>query len=398
MAILVINSGSSSVKFALFDFDSETCLASGIIERLGSDQASGELKVPGEISQPIDVAKGATATDAMHAIVAALRQAPTVQDVEVSALGHRVVHGGERFARPELVTNDVISGIRELCSLAPLHNAPNADGIEAARSVFPDAPNVAVFDTAFYHTVQPKVYRYAVPENLYTDHAVRRYGFHGTSHQFVATEAVKHLSLDRNNHRLLSAHLGNGCSATAIVNGNAVDTSMGITPLEGLVMGTRSGNVDPNLHSYLVDRTGMSLQEVTDLLNKKSGLLGLSGTSNDMRTLTELHNNGNTRATLAIDVFCFRLARELAGLMVSLEGTPNALIFTGGIGENSRITREKTIAHLAAFGFGIDPESNSSNGQYHAGLISPKGSSPAVIVIPTNEELAIARATKSVLS
>lgn len=398
MAILVINSGSSSVKFALFDIQSEACLASGIIERLGSDHASGELKIPGENIHPIDVAKGATAADAMHSIVAALKHSPALRDVEITALGHRVVHGGERFAAPELVTDDVLTGIRDLCSLAPLHNAPNADGIQAARSVFPDAPNVAVFDTAFYHTIQPKVYRYAIPEELYINHGVRRYGFHGTSHQFVATEAVKRLSLDPGNHRLLSAHLGNGCSATAIVNGHAVDTSMGITPLEGLVMGTRSGNVDPNLHSYLVDRTGMSLGEVTDLLNKKSGLLGLSGTSNDMRTLTELHQKGDARATLAIDVFCFRLARELAGLMVALEGTPDALIFTGGIGENSRITREKTVAHLAAFGFAIDPKSNSSSGQDRNGLLSPDGASPAVIVIPTNEELAIARATKSLLS
>lgn len=398
MAILVINSGSSSVKFALFDTQSEACLASGIVERLGSDHASGELKVPGENNQQIDLAKGATAADAMHSIVAALHLSPALQGVEVTALGHRVVHGGERFTRPELVTDEVISGIRDLCSLAPLHNAPNADGIEAARSVFPDAPNVAVFDTAFYQTIQPKVYRYAIPEELYIKHAVRRYGFHGTSHQFVAEEAVKRLSLDPNNHRLLSAHLGNGCSATAIVNGKAVDTSMGITPLEGLVMGTRSGNVDPNLHGYLVDRTGMSLAEVTDLLNKKSGLLGLSGTSNDMRTLTELHQNGDSRATLAIDVFCFRLARELAALMVSLDGAPDALIFTGGIGENSRIAREITVKQLASFGFAIDPASNASNGRDHGGVISPNGASHVVIVVPTNEELAIARATKAILS
>jgi len=318
--------------------------------------------------------------------------------VEVTALGHRVVHGGERFATPELVTDEVLSGIRDLCSLAPLHNAPNADGIDAARSAFPSIPNVAVFDTAFYQTIQPKVYRYAIPEELYIKHAVRRYGFHGTSHQFVAAEAVNRLSLNPNNHRLLSAHLGNGCSATAIVNGKAVDTSMGITPLEGLVMGTRSGNVDPNLHSYLVERTGMTLQDVTDLLNKKSGLLGLSGTSNDMRTLTELHNKGDSRATLAINVFCFRLARELAGLMVSLDGSPDALLFTGGIGENSRIVREITVKQLAAFGFAIDTESNLSNGQDRDGVISPNGASPLVLVVPTNEELAIARATKAILS
>lgn len=398
MAILVINSGSSSVKFALFDTQTETCLASGIVERIGSEHASGELKVPGENDHQINLGKSATAADAMHSIIAALRLSPALQAVEITALGHRVVHGGERFTRPELVTDEVISGIRDLCSLAPLHNAPNADGIEAARNVFPHAPNVAVFDTAFYQTIQPKVYRYAIPEELYINHAVRRYGFHGTSHQFVAAEAVKRLSLDPNNHRLLSAHLGNGCSATAIVNGKAVDTSMGITPLEGLVMGTRSGNIDPNLHSYLVDRTGMSLQEVTDLLNKKSGLLGLSGTSNDMRTLTELHQNGDSRATLAIDVFCFRLARELAGLMVSLEGTPDALLFTGGIGENSRIVREMTVNNLASFGFSIDTESNLSNGRDRDGVISPEGASPAVIIVPTNEELAIARATKATLS
>ncbi len=398
MATLVINSGSSSVKFALFDTLSEACLASGIAECLGTENATGELIVPGEKNRPINLRKGATATDAMHAIVAALRLSPALKNVDVTALGHRVVHGGERFSGPELVTDEVISGIRDLCSLAPLHNAPNASGIEAAQAVFPKAPNIVVFDTAFYQTIAPKVYRYAVPENLYTDHAVRRYGFHGTSHQFVSTEAVKRLSLDLNNHRLLSAHLGNGCSATAIVNGKAVDTSMGITPLEGMVMGTRSGNVDPNLHGYIVDQTGMTLKEVTEMLNKVSGLLGLSGTSNDMRTLTAHHLNGDSRATLAIEVFCFRLARELAGLMVSLEGTPDALLFTGGIGENSRIVREITVKQLAAFGFALDLESNLSNGRDRGGVISPDGTSPAVLVVPTNEELAIARATKAILS
>lgn len=398
MATLVINSGSSSVKFALFDTQSEACLASGIVERLGSDKATGELVVPGEEDRQIDLAKGSSAADAMHSIVAALRLSPSLQNVDVTALGHRVVHGGERFAGPELVSDEVIASIRDLRSLAPLHSKPNADGIEAAQTVFPGTPNVVVFDTAFYQSIAPKIYRYAVPEALYTEHSVRRYGFHGTSHQFVGAEAVNRLSLDPNKHRLLSAHLGNGCSATAIVNGKAVDTSMGITPLEGLVMGTRSGNVDPNLHSYLVNRCGMTLEEVTEMLNKKSGLLGLSGKSNDMRTLTQLHNDGDSRATLAIDVFCFRLARELAGLIVSLEGTPDALIFTGGIGENSRIAREKTVQQLNPFGFTIDLESNLSNGMDRAGVISQEGSSPTVLVVPTNEELAIARATKAILS
>ena len=398
MAILVINSGSSTVKFALFDGDTEARLASGMIERIGEADATGVIKVSSEDDQKIALQESASVTDAMHSIVAALQSSPTLNEIDVAAIGHRVVHGGEKFTKPELVDDEVITGIRDLVSLAPLHNGPNADGIEAARKAFPNTPNVAVFDTAFYQSIAPKVYRYAVPENLYQDHGVRRYGFHGTSHQYVGTEAVKRLQLDPNNHRLLSAHLGNGCSATAIVNGKAVDTSMGITPLEGLVMGTRSGNVDPNLHSYLVNNCGMTLEEITELLNKKSGLLGLSGQSNDMRTLTQLHENGDRRATLAIDVFCFRLARELAGLMVSLHGKPDALIFTGGIGENSKLVREITVAQLAIFGFTIDPESNTTHGRECDGILSSDGVKPTVIVVPTNEELAIARAAKSFLS
>ncbi len=394
MAILVINCGSSSVKFALFDDNGSTSLAKGIVERIGAIGTSGEFSLGNADPVSIAINDKANHARALECLIHSLQTTPALGSLTVSAIGHRVVHGGEKFPGACLIDAGVIARIRELAALAPLHNHAHADGIEAARAVFPNVPQVAVFDTSFYQSVAPEVYRYALPDEYYRKHGVRRYGFHGTSHQFVTREAVARFGLDPGKHRILSAHLGNGCSATAVVNGEAVDTSMGITPLEGLVMGTRSGNVDPNLHQYLMTQTGMTLDEVTDLLNKKSGLMGLSGISNDLRTLAALYREGHEMAVLAIDVFCFRLARELGGLIVALRGTPDALVFTGGIGENSTLVRAKTLDLLKPFGFQIDTASNELAGKTTNGIISRPGGFPIAAVIPTNEERAIAETTR----
>lgn len=398
MVVLVINCGSSSLKFSVISPDENTTIAHGGVECIGMDTTVGSLTLQNGEKQPISCPPGCDHHAAIQAALKALFSAPSMENVTIEAIGHRVVHGGESFADSVLIDDRVLATIKQLSTLAPLHNPANAIGIEATRALFPDLPQVAVFDTAFHQSIGPTVYRYAVPENLYRDYGVRRYGFHGTSHQYVTEQAVAILGLDPRSHRLLSAHLGNGCSATAVLNGKSKDTSMGITPLEGLVMGTRSGNVDPNLHHYLHSRTGMSLDAITDLLNKKSGLLGLSGCSNDLRTLTEKMNDGDPAASLAIEVFCFRIARELAGLIVALEGKPDALIFTGGIGENSRIVRAKILQHLAPFDFTLDPTANATSGAQTRGIISQPSHHPVAIVIPTNEELAIARATLSLIA
>jgi len=398
MGILVINCGSSSVKFALFD-DLDACpLVRGSVEQLGSPAISGHYTLRDSEPAPITFDHGHDHAAALAATFHALKSDSRLEGLAITAVGHRVVQGGQSFSGPVVVGPKELDDIRDLAPLAPVHAVPNALGIEAAIESLPGIPQVAVFDTGFHQTIAPRVYRYAVPESLYKDHQVRRYGFHGTSHEFVAGEACRRLELPLERSRLITAHLGNGCSATAILNGQSVDTSMGLTPLEGLPMGTRSGSIDPNLHSYLQKQTGMSLEDINDLLNHKSGLLGVSGLSNDLRTLAQRLAEGCEAANLAIDIFCFRLAREIAGLTVALQGMPEALIFTGGIGENSPLVRERTVEQLAHFGFQIDPVSNDSHGAGHQGLISPAASSgPPVIVVPTNEELAIAQATQKLV-
>ena len=390
MAVLVINCGSSSVKFALFDGGNEA--ARGMVERIATQGTAGHLETPASGRIPLHVPAEASHAAALTAILDALRLEPALGGLEISAVGHRVVHGGDRFSAPCLVTAEVLAEIRALAPLAPSHALANATGIDAATAVFPGIPQVAVFDTAFHQTIPPEVHRYAIPPEFHRDHRVRRYGFHGTSHAWVAARARQILGLPEDKHRLLTAHLGNGCSATAIVNGRSVDTTMGLTPLEGLVMGTRSGNVDPNLHAYLHRRTGMSLDGITDLLNHRSGLTGLTGTG-DLRRIAELHASGDPAAILAIGIFTFRLARELCALGAALGGPPDAIVFTGGIGENSALVRRETIARLGLLGARLDPALNAAHGTHTAGRISPPDTMPVVLVVPTNEELAIATAT-----
>jgi acetate kinase len=371
--VLVLNSGSSSVKYALVD------------------PATGERPLSGQ-AENIGAA-GGSYHDALTRILGHLDDKG---HVDLAGAGHRVVHGGERFSDSVLVDDEVLDAIRSFSRLAPLHNPANLAGLEAVAQVRPGLPQVAVFDTAFHQTMPPAAYRYAVPLEWYTRHAVRRYGFHGTSYRFVSERAATLLGHPSAGHppaalRLVVAHLGNGCSAAAISGGRSVDTTMGLTPMEGLVMGTRSGDVDPGLLGYLAEQTGRSAADLTDALDTKSGLLGLSGTSNDMRTISEAAERGDERARLALDVFVHRLAKAIAGLAAS-QGGLDALVFTAGIGENSVLVRRRVLARLGFLGLAEDPAANAAHGRATGGRISLPGPVQA-LVVPTDEELMIARDT-----
>jgi len=388
--ILVINCGSSSIKFALINEDHEPFVMSGLAERLGSPEAQIHWQQDGnKHSQSLPNANHRAAL----AQVLTLVQADT--DHELHGIGHRVVHGGEHFTSACLLDQSTIAAIRATAPLAPLHNPANLQGIEAAIKLFPELPQVAVFDTAFHQSLPEHAYRYALPEALYREHGVRRYGFHGTSHRFVSQRAAQMSGLPVNASSWLVAHLGNGCSTCAIVDGQSRDTSMGLTPLEGVVMGTRSGDVDPNLHSHLARTLGWNLEQIETLLNKESGLLGLSALSNDMRTLEQAHEQGHAGATLAIDVFCYRLAKSLAAMSCALPQL-DGLIFTGGIGENSALIRSKTVAHLQLLNLALDPQANTNTVRGSAGPIQAHGH-PRVLVVPTNEERQIALDTLALL-
>lgn len=381
--ILVINAGSSSLKFALVNEAQAQFPIQGLAERLGSAEATlhwqeGNEKHSRSISN-------ATHTEALAQLL------PLVEAVaggKISGVGHRVVHGGEDFTTACLIDQSALAAINANTPLAPLHNPANLQGIAAVTALYPELPQVAVFDTAFHQTMPDKAYRYALPETLYREHGVRRYGFHGTSHQYVSTQAAKLAELSYDNSSWLVAHLGNGCSTCAVLNGRSVDTSMGMTPLEGLVMGTRSGDVDPNLHSHLARTLGWSLNEIDRMLNQDSGLLGLSGLSNDMRQLEAARADGHLGATLAIDVFCYRLAKSLAALSCALPSL-DGLVFTGGIGENSSLIRAKTVAQLGLLNLHINDDANANCIRGKSGLIQQSGSR-RILVVPTNEERQIA--------
>jgi acetate kinase len=393
-SVLVLNSGSSSVKFALVEPQSGKHLLTGIGERLGSPEALLRVRRLGGDAVDEWLAEGTH--QAVVARVLAHVGAAERDGLHLLGAGHRVVHGGERFAASVLVDDEVISAVRSVSHLAPLHNPANLAGIESVTAVLPDLPQVAVFDTAFHQTMPPHAFRYAVPEEWYTQHAVRRYGFHGTSHRFVSERATVLLGRPVTDLRLVTAHLGNGCSATAVRDGVSVDTTMGLTPLDGLVMGTRSGEVDPGVIAYIAGRTGMDLDEITRALNTESGLLGLSGVSNDMRTVAAAAAGGNEHARLALDVFVHRLSKAIAGLVVGLERL-DALVFTGGIGENSAVVRSMVLARLGFLGLAEDVQANARHGQDTEGRISVSGSVVA-LVVPTDEELLIARDTARIIA
>jgi len=383
--VLVINCGSSSIKYALIDADPQAPRLAGLAERLGSSDArlKGKDSAGESLTQPLPNADHA---DALNAILQRLEgRVP-------GAVGHRIVHGGEHFTQAALIDDSVIEAIETTAALAPLHNPTNLAGIAATRKVFPDLPQVAVFDTAFHQTLPPRAYRYALPEALYTEHGIRRYGFHGTSHAFVSQRAGELSS--RGAGGWLTAHLGNGCSTSAVWNNQSLDTSMGLTPLEGLVMGTRSGDVDPGLHAHLHRQLGWSLDEIDNVLNKQSGLLGLSGLTNDMREVEDQAMAGHPGAKLALDVFCYRIAKSLAALSCALPKL-DGVIFTGGIGENSPIVRREVLALLPHFGFSLDEAANEATIRGKEGKLDSAGhQGPEVWVIPTDEEGRIAMETR----
>jgi acetate kinase len=392
--VLVLNSGSSSVKFALLRPATGERLMGGIGERLGTPDAVLRIqRFPGRAVEE-KLPEGTHQAVLARVLEQVVEPGPT--GGRLLGAGHRIVHGGDRFTASVRVDDSVIAAVRTFSRLAPLQNPAELAGIEAVRAAAPGLPQVAVFDTAFHATMPPHAFRYAVPEEWYVRYGVRRYGFHGISHRFVSGQAAARLGRPLRELCLVTAHLGNGCSAAAVRDGVSVDTTMGLTPLEGLVMGTRSGDVDPGLHAYLADQAGLSVGQITRALNSDSGLQGLSGMGNDMRTVTAAAAEGDERARLALDVFVYRLAKAVAGLVVGL-GRLDALVFTGGIGENSALVRSLALARLGFLGLAEDAQANAAHGRHTGGRIS--AADPALaLVVPTDEELLIARDTARVIA
>lgn len=390
MDVLVLNCGSSSAKFAVIDPATSKEELSGIAQRLGSPEASLDWKHNGtKQSRPIP---GAHHEEALRAVNELLEELGLTG--ELIGVGHRVVHGGSKFSGSMAITPEVVAKVEECIPLGPLHNPPNLVGIKLAQELFPKLPQVGVFDTAFHQTMPPVAYTYPVPYEWLEKHSVRRYGFHGTSHRFVARHALQLTGLSPENHRLVTAHLGNGCSCTAVRDGKSVDTTMGLTPLEGVMMGTRSGSVDPAIVGHLAAALGKPAEQILDALNKKSGLLGVSGLSNDMRTIEGAAADGHERARLAFDIFCYVLAKAIAALVVPL-GRLDALVFTGGIGENSVTVRQRTVSQLGFLGLTIDHAANAAHGRGQNGRITEEVR-PQALVVPTNEELMIALDTAEI--
>ena len=404
MNVLVLNCGSSSVKFQLIATDldliernADKRLARGTVERVGGE-AIVTLHAEGQEARR----STAPLRDTRAAVELIIRWACSadsgIHDVQsvadVHAVGHRVVHGGERFTHSVVIDEQVLRGIEDCIDLAPLHNPANIKGIEAAREVFgPGVPEVAVFDTAFHQTLPDYAYLYALPYQFYRRHRIRRYGFHGTSHRYVAYRYRQLRGLAREETNVITLHLGNGCSAAAIKRGDSVDTSMGLTPLEGLVMGTRTGDIDPAIIDFIAAKEGLTAQEVETLLNKQSGLIGISGLTNDMRELLdEARENDDRRARLAIEIFCYRARKYIGAYLAAMNGA-DAVVFTGGIGENSAEVRASVCDGLQWMGLELDAERNAAHTQGREGLISRDGARLAAYVIPTDEELLIARDT-----
>lgn len=390
--ILVINCGSSSLKFALFPSGQQEPLTSGIAEMLGQSEARIIFKLDGK--KTTASLNGGAHREAMDALLTFFADHNWLSDVV--AVGHRMVHGGEKFQASTLLTEELLQTAESLNHLAPLHNPANILGMRTAMEKLPGVPQAAVFDTAFHQTMPEEAFLYALPMRFYRDSGIRRYGFHGTSHRYIAEEAVRLFGLDPENHGIVIAHLGNGASATAVKNGKSMDTSMGLTPLEGLVMGTRSGDVDPGALIHLLTHHGYDSASLDKLLNKESGLLGLSEMDNDMRALEEAMGQGHEGATRAIKVFVHRLARYIGGLASSLHRF-DLLVFTGGIGENSPVIRAMTLDRLAVFGLTTDVAANDGIFGGKSGIISNGGQTKAA-VIPTNEEWMIAKDTEALIA
>lgn len=397
MKVLVINCGSSSLKYQLINMETEESLAQGLVERIGIEGSILTQKVPGKdkyiIEQPMADHKDAiklvldALVDANHGVISSMD--------EISAVGHRVVHGGEKYSESVVIDDAVMESLEECVKLAPLHNPANIIGINACKSLMPNTPMVAVFDTAFHQTMPKTAYMYPLPYELYTKYGIRKYGFHGTSHKYVSAECAKLMGKDIKDVKIITCHLGNGASLAAIKDGHCVDTSMGFTPLEGIAMGTRCGNIDPAIVTFLMNEGKMTAKEIDNLMNKQSGVLGLSGVSSDFRDIEDAAKEGNERAILALDVYNYRV-REMIGAYAAAMGGVDAVVFTAGLGENAIETRADICKGLEFLGIEIDDAKNNVRGK--ATEVSKDGAKVKVFVIPTNEELVIARDTKELTS
>lgn len=392
MNILVINCGSSSLKYQLINSDTEAVLAKGLCERIGIEGSQITYQPTGG-EKEVTVSPMPTHTQAIKLVLDALTNAKTgviASLAEVGAVGHRVVHGGEKFTSSTLLTEEAMAAIEECNDLAPLHNPANLIGIRACQELMPNVPMVAVFDTAFHQTMPEEAYLYGLPYEYYENYKVRRYGFHGTSHSFVSRRAAEVAGKPYEDLKIIVCHLGNGASLSAVKNGKSVDTSMGLTPLEGLIMGTRSGDMDPAIMEYIAKKENLDIAGVMNVLNKKSGVLGLSGVSSDFRDLEEAANGGNARAEKALKAYNYRVIKYIGAYAAAMDGV-DVIAFTAGLGENGKTTRKAICEHLTYLGIKIDDEANSVRGKDI--VISTPDSKVKVMVIPTNEELAIARET-----
>ncbi|WP_150843569.1 MULTISPECIES: acetate kinase [unclassified Clostridium] len=397
MKVLVINCGSSSLKYQLINMETEESLAQGLVERIGIEGSILTQKVPGRdkyiIEQPMADHKDAiklvldALVDGNHGVISSMD--------EISAVGHRVVHGGEKYSESVVIDDAVMESLEECVKLAPLHNPANIIGINACKSLMPNTPMVAVFDTAFHQTMPKTAYMYPLPYELYTKYGIRKYGFHGTSHKYVSAECAKLMGKDIKDVKIITCHLGNGASLAAIKDGHCVDTSMGFTPLEGIAMGTRCGNIDPAIVTFLMNEGKMTAKEVDNLMNKQSGVLGLSGVSSDFRDIEDAAKEGNERAILALNVYNYRV-REMIGAYAAAMGGVDAVVFTAGLGENAIETRAEICKGLEFLGIEIDDAKNNVRGK--STEVSKDGAKVKVFVIPTNEELVIARDTKELTS
>lgn len=389
MNILVLNCGSSSVKYQLIEIETRQALAKGIVDRIGMSGAvltntrsdGDEIKITG------DILEHTTAIEYILAVLLSKNHGVLTTKSQIHAIGHRVVHGGEAFSASVLITEDVIKRIRDNIDIAPLHNPHNLRGINACQVHLPNVPQVAVFDTAFHQKMPPHAYLYGIPYSLYTQHKIRRYGFHGTSHLFVAQRTAELMRTEYSKLKLITCHLGNGCSMAAVDRGVSIDTSMGFTPLEGLLMGTRSGDIDPYIILYIMGKEGLNSSEANTLLNKHSGIIGISGVSSDMREIVTEMKQGNKKAQFAFDVFCYRIKKYI-GAYIAAMGGADAIVFTGGIGENSAEVRKACCDNLGYLGIELDESSNTSKEKEKA--INSPSSRVKVFVVPTNEELMIA--------
>lgn len=392
MNVLVLNSGSSSIKFSLFTMPGEREISSGSVEKIGSKNANITLQ---SFSDEVQREQPILDHGAGLGIIANFLAGKVLMDQKLHAVGHRVVHGGETYSEPQIITDSVLQQIERLSVLAPLHNPPNAQGIQVAHQIFPQANQVAIFDTAFHSTIPQAAYRYPIPNELYQKYGIRVYGMHGTSHQYVAQQAADYLGLSRDSVNLITIHLGNGCSMTAVKNGKSIDTSMGLSPLAGLMMGTRSGDIDPAIPYFLSQQADMSPAEINHLLNHESGLKGITG-ENDLREVASKREQGDENAQLALEMYCYRIKKYI-GAYVAVLGRVDALVFTAGVGENSAVVRHKSLEDLEALGILLDCSKNEQQAKGIRELQSAE-SHTKILIVPTNEELAIAQQTYQLLN